>query len=892
MKNVTISLNGRVVAGEPNTTILGLAKQVGVHIPTLCHHPLLDNSGACRVCLVEEARTGRLLASCVTPIAEGMVILTHSANAVSARRGVLELLLSDHPSACVVCNKGNDCTLRFLAKEHGICDPDMEPVRRWSFMAELNPFIVRDLSKCVLCGRCIRMCKDFEAVGAVDYTHRGYVSHPGTAHRSSLDESECNFCGSCVAICPTDALAEKDRPSFSSGKDRVSGICSYCGTGCHLEYEVFDRVVVGARGVPASPVNSLSLCVRGHYGQDALSSAERLTQPLVRDGAGNLREASWEEALGEVIDRLRQVTEEFGPDSVGIILGTQCSNEELYLAVRLARTIVRTPHIDSVARFSSSTVVDGLAASLNRIRPLEPFLERIQEADTIVLTGARPDYTHPIVARNIRRAVRHVGAALVQLDPVTTSLSSFAQMRLKYRIDEFPPIFSQLMKEIVSAKLHDERFVLDNVLDGEQFLSDLKAQQRDVPVRQEIKQLARIIGGGRKSFFLFGSRVARATRGYILSRLLVDLSLLCGQPDNILFLFEGCNEVGAWELGCAPDMLPGSLFSTDREALELLRTAWGSEDIVFNRGADAMGMVREAERGEIKALLLLGVDPLATFPDTERTRKALLKPDLLLRTGMFPAVGEELAHIVLPTAAITETDGTYVSTEGRVQRVSKIVDPPGNARPTARFLLDLAGRLGSPLGYLTARDIFEEITKTCPAWSGLSWDDTGKVGGALLGNPGGTRGATEAGQVGKWAPYLPPDFFPSPPQPSSDRPWKMYPEAQTAHPGDGVVSRRSRRLGRFGNAPFVRMNPNDTKRIGAKNDSWVVLQSQVGEVRVKVIEDVEVPQSGVIIPSMGPLYILQRLLPWPEEYCPPGWDRIHVSISPEEEQGNGPSKRH
>ncbi len=304
METVTISLNGRVVAGTPGTTILDLSRQVGVEIPTLCHHPLLESSGACRLCLVEEGKTGRLLTSCVTPIADGMEVLTHSADAVSARRGVLELILSDHPSACVVCNKGNECTLRSLAKEHGVCDPDMEPVRRWRYMAELNPFIVRDLTKCVLCGRCIRVCRDFEAMGVVEYIDRGYSSSPGTAHRSSLDESECNFCGSCVAICPTDALAEKDRPSFSSGKDRTPGICSYCGTGCHLEYELIDRVVVGARGVPGSPVNSLSLCVRGHYGQDALSAPERLTEPLILEGTGNLREASWEEALGEVTRRL------------------------------------------------------------------------------------------------------------------------------------------------------------------------------------------------------------------------------------------------------------------------------------------------------------------------------------------------------------------------------------------------------------------------------------------------------------------------------------------------------------------------------------------------------------------------------------------------------------
>ncbi len=883
METVTISLNGRLVAGTPHTTILDLARQVGVEIPTLCHHPLLKNSGACRVCLVEETKTRSLLASCVTPIADGMQIQVNSAHAVSARRGVLELILSDHPSSCVICNKGNQCTLRSLAKEHGICDPDMEPVRRWRSMQELNPFIVRDLTKCVLCGRCIRACRDFEAVGAVDYVERGYLSHPGTSGRSSLDHSECNFCGTCVAVCPTDALAEKGRPSLSSGKDRAPGICYYCGTGCRLDYELVDRIVVGARGVADSPVNSISLCVRGHYGHDALSSAERLIDPLVRNGSDKHRKASWEEALGETARRLSQVIERFGPESVGILVGTQCSNEEVYLAARLARAVLGTPHIDSAAGFTSGAAVDALAASLYRVRPVSPFVERIPDAETIVMIGTRPDYTHPIVARNIRRAVRHNGAHLIQLDPVTTSLSPFARMRLRQRIDEFPVVLAQVMRELVADKRYDEDFVREHVLSGEQFLADLAGNPLDVPVKAEIKQLAKLIGAERKCMFIFGSRVARATQGYILTRLLVDLALLCGQPDNVLFLYKGCNEVGAWELGCAPDRLPGSLVPMDHEALEALKTAWGRKDLTLKRGLDAMGMMRATEKGELKAIMLLGVDPLAVFPDTKRTQKAISQLDLVVRTGMFKAIGAEQAHIALPTAAMTETDGTYVSIEGRVQRVSKITDAPGNARPTARLLLDLAGALGSPFGFVTAREIFQEITTTCPAWHGLNWEDVGKMGGTILGNPADSRGSTKSGTVRKLAPYPPPDSFVAPPQPPSERPWKVYPEAQLAHPGDGVLSTRSRRLARFGNGSSVRMNPADMQRIGAAQDSWLVLRSEVGEVKVQVTEDIEVPRSGLVVPVSGPRYVLQELLPWPEEYCPPGWDRIHVSIASGEE---------
>ena len=207
----------------------------------------------------------------------------------------------------MVCSKGNKCVLRSLAKDHGICDPDLDPMRRWRPVEEVNPFIVRDLTKCVLCGRCIRMCKDFEAVGAIEYTDRGYESRPGTVGDTPLEGSECNFCGSCVAVCPTDALAERERPSTSSGESYAAGICSFCGTGCSLDYELAGTVIGGATGVADSPVNGPSLCVRGRYGHDALSSPTRLTDPQTRSQDGTLVKSTWDEALGEVAGRLAQI---------------------------------------------------------------------------------------------------------------------------------------------------------------------------------------------------------------------------------------------------------------------------------------------------------------------------------------------------------------------------------------------------------------------------------------------------------------------------------------------------------------------------------------------------------------------------------------------------------
>lgn len=875
---ITITLNGREVSGSPGQTILDVAKRVGVEIPTLCHHPLLRNAGACRVCLVEDVKTGRLQASCVTPISQGMEIRTHSPNAIAARRGVLELILSDHPSSCVICSKGNDCILRTLAKDHGICDPELDPIRHWRQMQEVNPFIVRDLTKCVMCGRCIRVCKDFEVIGAVEYTRRGYSTHPGTAAGTPLEGSECTFCGSCVSICPTDALAEKHKVTLSSGTDALPGICSFCGTGCSLHYKMKDGLVIAATGIPDSPVNSLSLCVRGHFGQDALSSPERLTEPLLREADGSMRKAVWEEALGEVAEKLNQIIAKNGPESVGILVGSHSSNEEAYLTARLARGVIGTPHVDYSGRFFSGPVLDGLEASF-RSMPLSGSLRIIEEADTVVLMGARPDYTHPVVARNVRRAVRGRGAALIQFDPLVTSLTPFARIHWMKPFDTLPDTLVEVMREIVLQKLHDTGFLQVHVRNGDELLAQLRPRPDQEPAPQELKEAARLMGGGRKTIFLLGHMAAGAARGYILGRLLANLALLCGRPDNVIFLFDGSNEAGVRLLGCVPDRLPGALVSKDLSNLEDLRLAWGTEPVA-ERGLDAMEMIRAAESGELKALLLFGVDPSALFPETERTRRALSNMSLVVRTGMFPPVGAETAHAVLPTAAVTETDGTYVNLEGQIQRVTKMVDPPGHARATARFILDLAGMLGSPLGFITAKEIFEEITSVCPSWRTVEWEEAGKPGGVRRDEP--PLGVRDPGDGPQFAPYmLPRRFTPSPIGPP-DRLFKVYPEEVTVHPGDGVQSRMSFRLGGYEGSDEVRMHPEDASMIGAAQGTRVVVRSEVGEITAAVKLDPDTPRNGLVMPAAGSRYLLQKVLPWPEEHCPLSWDRVFVSVSPVE----------
>jgi len=258
MRTITITLNGVEVSGYEGMTILELAKEIGIEIPTLCYDSHLTSVGACRICLVENEKTKALVASCVTPISSGMVINTNSPRVIEARKTIVELMLSNHPDSCMVCDEGNHCQLRKIASDLGVRLVEFERLRTPLPIKELNPFIQRDLSKCILCGKCVRVCQEFEIIGAIDYSFRGYDSKPSTLHEKPLEESECTFCGTCVSMCPVGALSEKGRKYRGSPEKSVDTTCSFCGCGCGFYLETKDDEIIGIETKDNNSFNGIS----------------------------------------------------------------------------------------------------------------------------------------------------------------------------------------------------------------------------------------------------------------------------------------------------------------------------------------------------------------------------------------------------------------------------------------------------------------------------------------------------------------------------------------------------------------------------------------------------------------------------------------------------------
>ena len=355
MINIVINGKSFEIDGSENMTIMEAARSKGVHIPYLCDKPFLKPVGACRICLVEIEGNPKLLPACTTPISNGMVIHTHSERVKSARRSVIELLLIRHPLKCFSCYSNGKCELQDAAYELGIekspFTEDGDECDKFKLDSN-NPFYERDLNKCILCGRCIRVCHEKAQIHAIDFQNRGISTAVQPAR--SLEDS-CVFCGQCVQVCPVGALSEK----ASKGRGRpwelstVKTTCSYCGVGCTLEIKVNSKTREIANVVtnPGSNItqNKGRSCVKGRFAWHFVYSPERIKNPLMRGENGIFREASWEEAYKYIADSMNKIKEENGPDSIGFFSSARCTNEENYLLQKFARQVIGTNNIDHCA---------------------------------------------------------------------------------------------------------------------------------------------------------------------------------------------------------------------------------------------------------------------------------------------------------------------------------------------------------------------------------------------------------------------------------------------------------------------------------------------------------------------------------------------------------------
>jgi formate dehydrogenase alpha subunit len=836
LQSITITLDGREVSGYPGMTILELAKESGIDIPTLCHDPQLTSVGACRVCLVEDERNSALLASCVTPIASGMVINTHSPRVIERRKTIVKLMLTSHPDSCLVCDKGNRCQLRQIASDLGVGLVELQRIPQMHSIEEVNPFLERDLSKCILCAKCIRACQELVVEGAIDYFQRGFTTIPATLNNLPLESSECTFCGTCVALCPTGALTEKEKTYRGTTQTVVQTTCPYCGCGCSICLEAKDGRVVRIVPGKESSVNKGTLCVKGSYGCDFIHSPDRLLKPLVK-GNGNFEELSWGKALELVSTQFQRIKDEYGGDSLAILGSSKCTNEENYLLQRFARSVLGTNNIDNGGRLYNSASRMGLGSSLG-FSGTTNYLSDLERSELILVIGTDLSSSAPAVGYAIKRAVKQRGAKLLLIDPRQTKISLFAHLWLRPEVGTDVALINGLAKVIIDEGLLDEAFVARRTDNFEAFEESLKKYTPEYVEKttgvtgQEIRTAARLYAEAGRAAIVYGTGITQHTGGTDGVEALANLALLTGnvgrKGGGVYALQRENNGQGACDMGTLPKFLPGYQSVTDAQARGRFEERWGAS-LPAEPGLTTLEIMEQAKKGKIKGMYIVGENPVLSFPDSRLITEILSSLDFLVVQDMFLTETAELANVVLPAASFAEKEGTFTNFEGRVNRVRKAIKPIGESLPDWEIILRLADKMESPMPYSSLQDVMSEIEELVPSYE--DYTDSERQDELAYGETGRTYG----GQLLKgFARFSPVKYTPQARESKSDYPFTLLTGTTLYHFGTGTRSFRSSRLKKFSPEAFVEIGGSDARKLAITDGEKVKVTSPVGEVTTMV----------------------------------------------------------
>ncbi|WP_054029354.1 formate dehydrogenase subunit alpha [Desulfatitalea tepidiphila] len=880
----TLFINGRQLPFENGETLLEVARRHSIDIPTLCWLKGVTPTGACRICVVEVEGARTLLTACTTPAAPGMRVQTESSAVIMARREIIQLMLGSGNHNCAVrCNDNLDWTsfqLRVQEEDGGL---DLCPVWGDCRLQDLayryqvtgrcfgtgptrypletvNPFIVRDFSRCIQCGRCVQACNEVQCNDAISIGYRGPAAKIITGGDRPLKDSECVFCGECVQACPVGALVEKDaryavRP-WETHKVRTT--CSYCGVGCQIHLHVKENRVVKVTGVDEPP-NHGSLCVKGRFGYHFISSAERLTDPLIKEN-GRFRKASWDEALDLVARRFRQIRDDHGDAPMGVLVSARITNEENYLAQKFARTVLKTNNVDHCARLCHASTVAGLAASFGSGAMTNPIAD-LDQSKVILVTGANSSETHPVIASRIKRAVRYRGTRLIVVDPRNIPLSRFAAHKLTPRPGTDVAWINGWMHIILKDKLHDADFIR-NRTEGfdalaqmvEKYTPDVVAAITGIDA-DELVSTARLYAQSKPAAIIYCMGITQHSTGTDNVKSLANLAMLTGNlgiPGGGVNPLRGQNNVqGACDMGGLPNVFSGYQPVIDVAVLKKMENAWAATDLPARPGWTATEMIPKAHNGELKALYIIGENPMLSDPDLNHTETALKQLDFLVVQDIFLTETAQLAHVVLPSACFAEKEGTFTNTERRVQRVRRAVAAPGQARSDWDIIADLATRMGVTMAYKNAQGIFDEMRSVTPSYAGISYNrienlsltwpcpDLDHPGTPVLHTGQFTRGLGRFHAVGF--------------QPPAELTDEAYPLTLTTgrllyHYHTGTMTMKSNGLNERAPECQVGISIQDAHRIGISDDQRVRIRSRRGVIMAKASVSNDILPGVVFIP--------------------------------------------
>ena len=764
----SVEFDGKEYPAKEGQTILDVAREHNVFIPGICYHPNLGTIQTCDTCFVNVE--GELVRSCATKAAAGMKIDTRSEPVKNAQNEGMDRILINHELYCTVCDNNNgNCTIHntveLMRVEH-----QPYPFRAKPYPPDhSHPFYRYEPDQCILCGRCVEACQDLQVNETLTIDWSREVPRVIWDNDVPIDESSCVSCGHCVNVCPCNALMEKSMlgkagyltgippkilgPMIDLTKEvepgyqeifaiseveasmrktriqRTKTVCTYCGVGCSFEVWTKDRDILRIQPQTEAPVNGISTCVKGKWGWDFVNSEERLTKPLIRKGT-EFVEATWEEALDLVADKLGSIKRKYGPDSIGYIASSKCSNEENYLFQKFARAVMGTNNVDNCSRYCQSPATAGLLRTVG-LGGDSGTIQDIMTSELVIVVGANPAESHPVLATRIKRAHKLHGQKLIVADIRKHELAQRADFVIHPKPSTDLIWLSAVTKYIIDQGWHDKEFLQNRVTGYEKYVKSLEkftlsfAEEKTGLTQEELIRLATTIHEAKTVCILWAMGVTQHMGATDTSTAISNLLLVTGnygRPGTGAYPLRGHNNVqGACDFGTMPAWMPGYEPVQDPKVREKYEKAWGVK-LPEEPGSDNHHMVESMNKGEMKALYLFGEEMSLVDANSNFVESGFEKLEFFVVQDIFFSRTAHYADVVLPAAPSLEKDGTFVNTERRIQRFHKVFEPLGDSKPDWQIFQELANRLGANWNYQHPSEIMDEAASLATLFAGVSYE--------------------------------------------------------------------------------------------------------------------------------------------------------------------------
>lgn len=756
-------LDTEVQRGRP------LVEALGASLPHVCYHPQLGTIGTCDTCIVEV--DGERVRACEVIPEGGERVRTRGVDLAALRLRAMGGLLANHELYCTVCDNSNgDCVLHEAARDLGV-EGELVPFSPKPYEVDWShPFYRYDPSQCILCGRCVQACQEVQVneTLSIDWSaERPRVLWDGGR---PAGESSCVGCGHCVTVCPCNALLETSmvgragtltglgepvlRPLIELTKAtepaiglgpiftlsdaeaqlrrglvrRTKTVCIYCGVGCSFDVWTRGREVLRIQP-EHGPANGISTCVKGKFGWDFVNAPDRLVRPLVRRD-GRFVATTWDDALDEVAGHLQAIVRKHGPDAVGIIASSKCTNEEAYLAQKLARAVLGTNNVDNCSRYCQSPATMGLWRTVGYGGDSGSIAD-IAMADLIITVGSNTAESHPVIATRVKRALKQGRAKLIVADLRRHEMAERADLFLRPRPGTDLVWLSAVTRLLIEEGHHDEAFLAARVEGFEEYRASLAPYSLEEASRlcglaeEDLRRAAQLIAEAERVCVLWAMGVTQHEGGSDTSTAISNLLLVTGnygRPGTGAYPLRGHNNVqGASDFGAMPTYLPGYEPLAD----EALRAKWSTlweVEVPSGQGLDNHEMIDAIHRGSLRALIVIGEELGIVDANALYVQEALRSLELLVVSDLFLSRTASFADVVLPAAASLEKEGTFTNTERRIQRLYRAMAPIGEARPDWVWLQDLARRLGADWRYAHPGEVMAEAAQGAALFAGVRYD--------------------------------------------------------------------------------------------------------------------------------------------------------------------------